>query len=178
MPLHKSRSGRGSSKNFSNMIIFGWGKQTIKQIGITFKNLCNHCHNEEYWILTRITTWFTLFFIPVIPYSIKYFLSCPVCQYGLTLDSTQTEQIKPLAEVNQLLVDGKITEAEYQSRMQQLRGGATEQIEAKAVEPENLEAPKALAGGDEKLTYCAQCGTQITKEIKFCGSCGTKIAVK
>jgi len=44
-------------------IIFGWGRQSIKSIGVVFKNLCSHCHNEEYWIMTRIVTWFTLFFI-------------------------------------------------------------------------------------------------------------------
>jgi len=55
------------------MIIFGWGHQTIKNIGPTFKNHCSHCNNEDYWTLTKYTTWFTLFFIPVIPYSIKYF---------------------------------------------------------------------------------------------------------
>ena len=123
-------------------------------------------------------TWFTLFFIPVFPYSIKYFLSCPVCQYGLTLDSTQTEQIKPLAEANQLLIDGKITEAEYNFRMQQLRGGSTESIEAKIVEPEVLGTPKELASDDEKLSHCSQCGTQITEEVKFCGNCGTGVVSK
>ena len=56
------------------MIIFGWNFQTIKQIGFVFKKVCEHCNNEEYWVLTRTITWFTLFFIPVIPYSFKFFL--------------------------------------------------------------------------------------------------------
>src|SRR3990167_6580332 len=98
------------------MIIFGWGHQTIKNFGPTFKNHCSHCNNEEYWTLTRHTTWFTLFFIPIIPYSVKYFLSCPICQYGITLDNKQVEQIKPIAEANQLLIDGKITEVEYKNK--------------------------------------------------------------
>jgi hypothetical protein len=154
------------------MIIFGWGHQTRKQIGVTFKNLCNHCHNEDYWVLTRTITWFTLFFIPVIPYSIKYFLSCPVCQYGLTLDSKQIEQIKPLAEINQLLIDGKITQEEHQARLNQLHSGSPDPVQAEVVET------KTLASADKNLSYCGGCGTTVTKELKFCGNCGTAVASK
>lgn len=150
------------------MIIFGWGRQTIKQIGIAFKQMCNHCHNEDYWVLTRITTWFSLFFIPVIPYSIKHFLSCPVCQYGLTLDSKQLEEIKPLAETNQLLIDGKITPEEHQLRLNR----SPEPIQAEVVEV------KELASADKNLSFCGSCGTNVTKELKFCGNCGTAVASK
>jgi hypothetical protein len=154
------------------MIIFGWGHQTIKQIGIAFKQLCGHCHNEDYWILTRIMTWFTLFFIPIFPYSIKYFLSCPVCKYGLTLDDKQVDEIKPLAEINQSLVDGEITQEEYQLRIQKLNSGPIESIpaEIKEVEISTVE--------EERLSYCSNCGKNLDKDIKFCGGCGTKVNSK
>lgn len=150
------------------MIIFGWGHQTTKNFGPTFKNHCSHCNNDEYWVLTRIMTWFTLFFIPVFPYSIKYFLSCPICQYGLTLDSKQTDEIKPIAVANQLLIDGKISESEYNIRVNQLGNGEPAQTEAKVVET------KALGGSSDNLVFCSECGTSITKEVKFCGNCGIK----
>ncbi len=151
------------------MIIFGWGRQTIKQIGAVFKTLCNHCHNEEYWILARITTWFTLFFIPIIPYSTKYFLSCPVCKYGVTLNDQQIGEIKPIAEINQLLVDGQITPAEYQVRMAQLNNSSSKQVETKPTEL------KALNTESQNLSHCSGCGTQFTKEVKFCRNCGMKV---
>ena len=156
------------------MIIFGWGHQMIKQIGVVFKNHCSHCNNEEYWILTRIMTWFTLFFIPIFPYSIKYFLSCPICKYGLTLDQEQIKQLKPIAETNQLLVEGKITEAEYHARVNQLNGGSPTPIEARITEAE----VKVLPGGNTEMSYCANCGNKVTKELKFCGSCGTQVISK
>ena len=154
------------------MVIFGWGHQTIKEIGITFKNLCAHCHNEDYWMLTRTITWFTLFFIPIIPYSIKYFLSCSICKYGLTLDSEQIEQIKPLAEANQLLIDGAITQEEHRMRLSQLHSGSPDPVQAE------IEETKVLTGADENLSYCAGCGTATTKELKFCGNCGTAVVPK
>ena len=154
------------------MIIFGWGRQTIKNIGVVFKNLCSHCHNEEYWVLTRIMTWFTLFFIPIIPYETKYHLSCPVCKYGLTLDHKQIQELRPVAETNQLLIDGKITQEEHQARMQQLHSGSTDHVQVEVAET------KALTEGEINLSYCSSCGTGITKELKFCGNCGTAVISK
>jgi len=153
------------------MIIFGWGHQTIKNLGPTFRQHCSHCNNGEYWVLTKITTWFTLFFIPIFPYSIKYFLSCPICQYGLTLDDKQIERIKSLAEANQLLIDGKITEPEYKTQINQLEGELPTRVEAEVIE-------KKPDSDKEDIGFCSECGTKITKEIKFCGNCGMKISEK
>ena len=155
------------------MIIFGWGFQTIKNFGPVFKNLCSHCNNEEYWVLTRVMTWFTLFFIPIFPYEIKHHLTCPVCKYGVTLKGEQVAQMKPLAETNQLLVDGKITADEYHAKINLLNGGATEVVHAEVAEAKIL--PE---GGDTHSSYCSSCGTQVTKELKFCGNCGTAVAAK
>jgi hypothetical protein len=152
------------------MIIFGWGHQTIKHFGPTFKNHCSHCNNEEYWTLTRYTTWFTLFFIPVIPYSATYFLSCPICQHGITLDNEQIEQIKPIAEVNQLLIDKKITEAEYKTRVEQLGNETPSSVKSGASE----QAPSKNISESNK--FCPVCGLATTKDIKFCGNCGAKIS--
>lgn len=156
------------------MIIFGWGKQTIKQIGVAFKNLCNHCHNEDYWIITRIMTWFTLFFIPIFPYSIKYFLSCPICKYGFVLDQKQIEEIKPLAETNQLLIDGKITKEEYQMRLNQVSANDKLEIE----DTQQLEPAKELVAvrvEKTEILYCGQCGIKLDESSKFCAKCGSKI---
>ncbi len=153
------------------MILFGWGFQTIKQFGIVFKNLCEHCHNEEYWILARTINWFTLFFIPVFPYKIDYRLSCPVCQYGLSLNREQINDIKPLAIANQQLINGEITNEEHQFRLNQINN-KPEQLETE------IKKVKELSLNDKNLSYCVGCGTQIVEEIKFCGSCGTAVTVK
>lgn len=152
------------------MIFFGWGHQTTKNYGPTFKNRCSHCNNEEYWILNRLITWFTLYFIPVIPYEYKYFLSCPICQYGLVLNKEQINQMRPLAEANQLLIDGNISQVEYQSRLGLTDGNTHEDTEQQAPQ-ENDPGSR-----DAKLQYCVDCGQTVVSEIKFCGNCGNKIA--
>jgi hypothetical protein len=153
------------------MIIFGW-RTIIKNIGIVFKRMCDHCHNEDYWILTRTTRWFTLFFIPAIPIESKYFLACPICKYGFALNNEQIKNIKPIAETNQLLVDKKISEAEHTARINQLNGQSSNQNETKTA------GQAALSQGSEKLVYCGNCGNQISKDLNFCGNCGTATASK
>jgi hypothetical protein len=153
------------------MILFGWGHTMTRVFGPTFNYLCNHCHNEEYWILSRITTWFTLFFIPVFPYTVKYFLACPICQYGVELNSEQIEKIRPLAEINQLLLEGEITQEEYQTKVASLNGEKFPQKSTVAVEE-----VQALPTSTNDLKYCSECGKEVVREIKFCGNCGAHVA--
>ena len=61
------------------MIIFGWGKRTVKQYGELGQDYCNHCANLGSWSYNRYRTWFTLFFIPVIPYQNIYVKECNIC---------------------------------------------------------------------------------------------------
>ncbi|OGJ55213.1 hypothetical protein A2880_02790 [Candidatus Peribacteria bacterium RIFCSPHIGHO2_01_FULL_49_38] len=148
------------------MIIFGWNHQTIWVLGSVFKQMCDHCHNEDYWVLMRRTTWFTLFFIPVIPYRTEWMLLCPVCKYGLELNSDQLAKVRPVAEANQMLTSGKITEVQYRTQMEALSGVVT--TENKPTETETV----ALA--EAKPAYCGECGKNLLPEGRFCIQCGTK----
>jgi hypothetical protein len=154
------------------MIIFGWGFQTLKNLGPAFKNLCSNCNNEQYWILTRVITWFTIFFIPVIPYEIKHHLSCPICKYGLVLNQKQINEIKPLAVVNQLLVEGKISQEEYHARLNQLNGVSPNNVQEKIMET------KVVSDGNSSFSFCTNCGDKVTEESKFCGKCGTATVIQ
>lgn len=70
-------------------IIWGFGKQTIKNYGTTDACNCSHCNNNVHMGLLKITKWFTLFFIPIIPYSTKYVSACPIC--SMTEELTKEE---------------------------------------------------------------------------------------
>jgi hypothetical protein len=95
------------------MIIFGWGYTKRRNFGPVLKQLCTNCHNETHWHLHRVSIWFTLFFIPVFPYSTTMFLACPVCTSGVELNKNDFERIRPIAEANERFVQGKITEEEH-----------------------------------------------------------------
>ncbi|MCH4888494.1 zinc-ribbon domain-containing protein [Acidaminobacter sp. JC074] len=69
--------------------IFGFGKQTVKELGTSEKIRCQNCGNVRPWEYKKIRSWFSLFFIPVIPYKTVYIKSCPVCKTGLKVDKEE-----------------------------------------------------------------------------------------
>ena len=73
-------------------ILWGWGKKTVKEHGSTAPSQCRHCHNNVAFKLLTVREWFTLFFIPCIPYSTKHYLACPICKYAVCLTKAQLEQ--------------------------------------------------------------------------------------
>jgi hypothetical protein len=154
------------------MIIFGWWYLTTKIFGPVFKNLCSNCNNEGYWVVKKVTKWFTIFFIPVFPYSTEYFLYCPTCEHGLYLNSQQIDEMVPIAKINQLLIDWKITEDEYHIRIKSLWNN--EENKTIDTTPET----KRLPSKKEGIKFCGNCWSEIKKTAKFCGNCGEKITKK
>ncbi|WP_051226908.1 zinc-ribbon domain-containing protein [Butyrivibrio sp. MC2013] len=68
------------------MIIWGTREFKIKK-GLTRKKYhCDHCGNDHQWQLINIWTWFTLYFIPIIPLYKKSILICPICEYGIKVN--------------------------------------------------------------------------------------------
>ena len=84
--------------------------------------MCENCNNEEFWHLCKNSVWFTLFFIPIFPYENEKLLVCPVCKAAVKVPTDEFEQLKPVAEANLALADGKITEVEHQMTLQRLSG--------------------------------------------------------
>jgi len=95
------------------MIIFGWGHVKKKTYGPVIRHTCNHCHNIDNWYLIKISTWFTLFFVPIFPYKINYLLVCPICSWGIELEKNDFKQLIKIVEINMLLLNDKITYDEY-----------------------------------------------------------------
>ncbi len=76
------------------MIIFGWGKVTKKFLGAIGRLQCGNCNNEAQWELCVLRVWFTLFFIPVIPYKTTYCMMCPVCNSYIEVSKERFEELK------------------------------------------------------------------------------------
>ena len=98
-------------------VIFGWGKQTTTEYGPVMPVTCSHCNNEVYWHLTRTRVWFTLFFIPIIPYESKHNLLCPICSWGIELHGPQIERAKQLAMPTTEYLANRISDSEYRQTL-------------------------------------------------------------
>lgn len=54
---------------------------------------CSRCNNDSNWRLQRTTSWFTLFFIPVIPYRREYYVYCPICHWTTEVPKEEAKRI-------------------------------------------------------------------------------------
>lgn len=61
-----------------------WGTRGMnKDLGVTRQMYhCSHCNSVSNYKVFRVRKWFTLFWIPIFPFSSKYYVTCPVCSYG------------------------------------------------------------------------------------------------
>jgi len=75
-------------------ILFGWGKVTRQVVGQMFEKTCGYCNQTHLWQLCKNRTWFTLFFIPVIPYKTRYAIACPNCGSYIQLTAEQFNKMK------------------------------------------------------------------------------------
>lgn len=76
------------------MIIFGWGHVTKRFFGIVSTHHCERCGQASGWQLCVMRTWFTLFFIPVIPYETVYCMVCERCGGYVALEKERFEELK------------------------------------------------------------------------------------
>ncbi len=71
-----------------------WGlKDLDTDMGTVGYLHCNRCNMDGNWQLQKRTSWFTLFFIPVIPYHRKYFVYCPVCHWITEIPKEEAKRI-------------------------------------------------------------------------------------
>jgi hypothetical protein len=76
--------------------VFGWGRQTNKDLGPTLPVMCPNCKNEGFWHYHQSQLWFTLFFLPVFPYQSKHLRLCEVCSRGVELTGDKVAHAKAL----------------------------------------------------------------------------------
>ncbi len=62
------------------MIFYGT-RTFVKQLGYMYQAaMCGRCQAQVRQVVIREWTWFTLFFIPLIPLWKSYFVVCPNCK--------------------------------------------------------------------------------------------------
>lgn len=89
------------------MIIFGFGHKKNKNLGPVGKIACPNCNNEDFWELVTSRTYFTLFFVPLIPYSSENFIMCPICRVAREVHGDELERMKASAQSNLRQIQGR-----------------------------------------------------------------------
>ena len=73
------------------MIIFGFGRTTFKDCGPDIPVMCERCRNDVSYHFIERKKWFTLFFIPILPYSSSKLVICPVCSNAVEMPAADWE---------------------------------------------------------------------------------------
>jgi len=55
--------------------------------------ICPNCQRPANWEVTRVISFFTLYFIPLVPYSIRYYLACPHCEASKKIDKAAAMEL-------------------------------------------------------------------------------------
>jgi hypothetical protein len=76
------------------VIIYGWGKQTRRTHGVVGTDKCTHCGATVDFHLVQVRTWFTLFWIPLIPYRSEHRVLCSGCEWGWSPTAAEVAQLK------------------------------------------------------------------------------------
>jgi hypothetical protein len=75
-----------------SLTIIGFGKVTVRDLGKTgLEQQCVWCSSHVFYHLIFIRTWFTYFFIPLIPYRSEYRVECPACLNGIRITGRELE---------------------------------------------------------------------------------------
>lgn len=83
------------------MLIVGWGHRREKVIGPVEKLRCPRCGRDEFWELVQVRSYFSLFFVPLLPYRTETVIRCPIC--NAVSDVPEHEVPRREAQARQLL---------------------------------------------------------------------------
>lgn len=85
-----------------------------KVIGPLDEEPCSRCNNTKHWLLSKSSSFISLFFIPIIPLGSKYHKFCPICNQAQQLSRDEFHTLEPLAKLNKRAIDEDMSESEYQ----------------------------------------------------------------
>jgi hypothetical protein len=79
------------------MSLIWLGKPTGKDYGATLRQQCERCHNDVFYHLVQTQRWLSINFIPILPFSRRYRLECPICAHGREVVGAEIETQKRAA---------------------------------------------------------------------------------
>ena len=75
-------------------IVYGTRKMK-KVLAHTPQYTCPRCAGVTHYAVMRIISCFTLFWIPLIPYSFKYYMVCPICGVNTEVKAEEAKSYIP-----------------------------------------------------------------------------------
>ena len=134
--------------------ILGWSFQNTTSFGGVKNHFCKKCDRRDLWQLSKVSTYFTLFFIPLFPHSTRYTYDCPICNQGITLDKKTFSNYKAISQINQDFDNGKIDSLKQQVALEEIEVilEKKRELERISLEKESVRFDTVVSGKkDEEL---------------------------
>ena len=102
-------------------IIWGYRRGAARDLGPALAIRCSTCAELEFWHLHRSVTWFTIFFIPLIPLLRQHSLLCPKCGNGMELEREGGNAARRLVPQTLAFTRGELGKDTYLESVKQSR---------------------------------------------------------
>ena len=177
------------------VIIFGT-KRMRRNLGVVFM-MCQRCNAPCAHTILRLHSWFTLFFIPVIPLGSRYLTVCSMCAGQVRIDGAQAEQLRQAAlaqaaHQSHHTADGPISaygsaplptpEPFASTASTALMPGMVAGAPIHDAVPSTSVSPAFTPNGLGQLqgpnSFCTSCGNSLNASHAFCDSCGSPVAFR
>lgn len=97
------------------------GRTTSKDYGETALIQCPNCRNLTYFRLVFSKKWIEYFWIKLIAYQRRYYLSCGICSRGSEIRGRQVEAAKRLNKATLALLDNSLVVEQYEVILNDVR---------------------------------------------------------
>ncbi len=77
------------------LLIFG--TRRMRKVLATVMAMCGRCQRPSAHAVVRMKTWFTFFFVPLIPLGTKYLSVCTLCGGATAIDRAEAERLEAAA---------------------------------------------------------------------------------
>ncbi|GAB1462176.1 zinc-ribbon domain-containing protein [Pedobacter sp.] len=98
-------------------IIFDFDYTNTTNYGTAQNQYCASCNAIKTWELIKKSKYFTLFSIPILPQSTKYWHQCTECKQGDFLSKKEFDAHKNIADINTDFANGTISLDEKEAQL-------------------------------------------------------------
>jgi hypothetical protein len=115
----------------------GWEHEENSSFSTGELQKCIKCKENVHWFLNDKAKQYTFFFIPLFSYENEYTNVCSNCHHQIELDVDEFKFHKAIADVNLAFSESKISEAERNTKLAEIKGAQAEKLEASLIKSIN-----------------------------------------
>ena len=98
--------------------MIGVGAASRAISGPAFPHQCPNCNNLTFFHYMTVKVWFTLFFIPVLPYKIVHAFVCSICERGTPIKgAAETAKAKRMCELTSSWNNKQLDDEQYHAAL-------------------------------------------------------------